>query len=164
MAVWLIFGAMAHHRHGSAFGQLLEQTEGEFLAVIFDGAIAAVNGATFKQFVPVTTSELGPGNLSIQHRAQQSFAGTKVGHPNIVAGGGQATAAKAGGQNPESIFGRFHGAEDGFGFDHRVKNFKHGWDRMNTDFYRGEFNEVQMIRIMRGKPSIRGSAVIRILP
>ena len=99
MAVGLGFGAMAHEGNGLAPGQFLKEAEGEFLAVVFDGAVAAVNRAAFKQFLAVTTVELGPGNFSIQHRAQQSFAGTKVGHPNIVSGTRQATSAKASGQD-----------------------------------------------------------------
>src|SRR5438477_6227028 len=96
----LVWGAMAHHSHGPAFRQFLKEAEGEFLPMVLDGAIAAVNRAAFKQFLPVTAIKLAPGYLFIQHRAQQLLAGTKVGHPNVVARGRHATSTKASGQNP----------------------------------------------------------------
>ena len=69
MAVTLPFGAMAHQGDRLAFCELLKEAEGEFLPVVLDRAIAAVNGAAFKQFFPITTIELGPGYLAIQERA-----------------------------------------------------------------------------------------------
>lgn len=48
MAVGLVFGAMAHHGDVLTLGQFLKEAEGEFLAVVFDDAVAAINRAAFK--------------------------------------------------------------------------------------------------------------------
>jgi hypothetical protein len=48
VAIWLVFGAMAHDGNGFALRHFLKEAEGEFLSVVFDGAVAAVKGGTFK--------------------------------------------------------------------------------------------------------------------
>jgi hypothetical protein len=70
VAMPLLVSAMAHQRDGLAIRQLLKQAEREFLAVIFDGAIAVIKASAFKQFRPITTSELGPCDPASQCRAQ----------------------------------------------------------------------------------------------
>jgi hypothetical protein len=84
MAVWFILGAMAHERNGPALGQVLKEAKGEFLSVIFDLRVASVNSARFKQFFPVPSAELGPGNFSLLDGTQQSFTGAEVCHPDVI--------------------------------------------------------------------------------
>ena len=43
-----ILSAMAHHGYGFALRQFLQKAQREFLAVVLDGAIAAIDGAAFK--------------------------------------------------------------------------------------------------------------------
>lgn len=99
MAMGLVFGTMAHEGNGLAPGQLLKEAEGEFLAVVFDGAVAAINCAAFKQFLPITATELGPREFPGQEGAEEGFAGAEICHPNIIARTWQAASAKAGGQD-----------------------------------------------------------------
>ena len=49
MAVHLIFRAMAEKGYGSSFGQVLQESQGEFLAVVLDAAVPLVNRAPFAQ-------------------------------------------------------------------------------------------------------------------
>ena len=70
VAVNFVLRAMAHQGHGTALGQLLEQAQGKFLAVVFDGSIALVHGSGLEQFLAVTMAEFGPGDFAAQESAQ----------------------------------------------------------------------------------------------
>lgn len=113
MTVPLLLRALAHQGNSFAFRKFCEQTQREFLAVIFDGAIATVNGSAFKQFHPVTTSKLRPGDSPGKKGARQGFAGPGIRHPHLVAGGRQVTTAKSGRENSQTI-PDFNWAVDGF--------------------------------------------------
>jgi hypothetical protein len=128
MAVRLVLGAVAEQGNGPSFGEFLQEAQGKLLAMVFDRMIAAVNRATFEQFVAVPPAEIGPGDFSGQHGAKQRFGGAEISHPDMVTGGAQAASAEAGGEDAETIFGTLDRAEDGFGFDHKR------WIRMRLVF------------------------------
>ena len=85
MAVCLIFRAMAHQSDVLAFGQMLEKSQGKFLAMVLDGSITCVKGLIFEQFITVTLPEFGPGDFPGEKTADQPLAGTEVRHPNVIA-------------------------------------------------------------------------------
>jgi len=97
MAMQLILSAMAHYCDSPAFCQCLEQSERKFLPVVFDGAIAAVSGAAFKQLLPVTTAEFSPGYFSALPRVEQPFTRAEIGHPDMIPTGGHTAATKTSG-------------------------------------------------------------------
>ena len=105
MTVRLCLSAMAQQGDGSGFAKLLEQPQGEFLAVVFDGVIATVNGAFLEQFLPVTAAKLAPGDPAIFHRVQEVLARSEIGHPNIITRDRHAPATKASGENPQAVRG-----------------------------------------------------------
>lgn len=48
VAVRFVFEAMTHDGNGFALCQFLKEAEGEFLSVVFDGAVLAINGEAIK--------------------------------------------------------------------------------------------------------------------
>ena len=52
--------AVAHQCHRTFPAELLEKSESELLTVILDGAIPAIDQATFKQFLAVPADEFSP--------------------------------------------------------------------------------------------------------
>ena len=72
MTMRLVFGAMAEQRHGLIFDQTLKEPQREFLSVILDALVAAINRPAFPQFAAITAAELGPGNFAGQKFLSQS--------------------------------------------------------------------------------------------
>lgn len=118
MAMRLIFIAVAHDGDGMALREGLKKSKGEFLSVVFDRAVEAVDGAAFKQLSPVSLGEFSPRQSTRLERPEQGFARTEVGHPDVIARFAQATASDASGQDSQAVFGWLDWAIDGFGFDH----------------------------------------------
>ena len=85
MAMWLVFGAMAEQRHGLILRQVLEEAQGEFLAVILDSLITAIDQSVFPQFLTVAITEFGPGNFPRQKLVPELLARAEISHPNIEA-------------------------------------------------------------------------------
>jgi hypothetical protein len=55
---------MAEQRHRPILGKMLQEPQSEFLAVIFDLLVAAINPSVFAQFPAIPDAELGPGDFS----------------------------------------------------------------------------------------------------
>lgn len=64
MAMLLVFGAMAQQRHGLVLGKMLQETQSEFLAMIFDSLVAAIDRAVLTQFLAISIAEFGPRDFS----------------------------------------------------------------------------------------------------
>ena len=96
-------------------GQFLQKAQGEFLPMILDGPIAAIDTASFEQFLAITPSKFGPAHAAVLELPQQDFARTKVSHPDIIKVAGQATAAKAARQDSQPVVTGIDGRENRFG-------------------------------------------------
>lgn len=75
MTMPFIFGALAHEGDRFVFRDSLQQAQREFLAVVFDGAVVAVDGAVGEEFLFVTLGEFGQINLTGFKCAQGGFGG-----------------------------------------------------------------------------------------
>ena len=117
MAVRFIFGAMAQQRDRAVPSDRLQQPEGEFLTVILDRGIGAVQFIALKQFFAVAMAELLPFDPARLKVAQQTFARTKIGHPDIVLRCRHAPATKSCRHDTQSILLGFHRGKNGFRFD-----------------------------------------------
>ena len=104
----LLFRAMTQQSDRVGLGQLLEQAQREFLAVILDRSIFPVNRPTFEEFLAITSTEPAPADLAGLYRPQQLLARTEVRHPDIISGRGHAAPTKPRGQNAQSILARFN--------------------------------------------------------
>ena len=60
MAVSLAFSTMTQQGYIAMPGQVLEQTQSEFLPVVFDRFVSLINSPAFEKFLAVTTAELAP--------------------------------------------------------------------------------------------------------
>ena len=118
MAMPLLLGAMTKERHSSRLRQVLEESQGEFLAVIFDSFVAAIDPARFPQFFQIPAAVFLPGNLVRQNGVSQFLARTEVWHPDIETIAGQATSPPTGRQNPQSILPRLDFGVNGLGLEH----------------------------------------------
>jgi hypothetical protein len=103
MAVRFILGAVAEQSDGLSLGQIFEQTQGKFLPVILDCAIASVDRVTFKKLRPVTAAELRPPDLSRLKVAQEFLARPEIRHPDVVTVLWQAAAPETGGKDAKAI-------------------------------------------------------------
>lgn len=63
-------GTLAQDRNILPGSQSLKQSQGKFLAVIFDERILPVEGSRFEKFGLVAARELGPGQFAGEKRAQ----------------------------------------------------------------------------------------------
>ena len=79
----LVFRAMTEQRHGLIFGQVLQEPQREFLPVILDSLVAAINRPVFPQFAAITAAEFRPGDFAGLKFLSQSLARSQVGHPNV---------------------------------------------------------------------------------
>ena len=77
--MFLVLGAMTEESHGLAPGQMLQETQGEFLAVILDLLVAAINRPVFAQFPAISDAELGPGWGQVILPARNSFLSCSLG-------------------------------------------------------------------------------------
>src|SRR5437868_4680593 len=102
----LVFGAVAHQRDGRLAGDLLKQTQGEYLAVVFYGAILPVNCPALKQFFAIAPAEIAPIDAACEHVPLQLLAWAEVRHPDVVSESCHAPAAKPGCQNSQPIRAR----------------------------------------------------------
>lgn len=64
VAMLLILGAMTQEGQGLGSRQMLKEAKSEFLAVILDLLIAAINRPVFAQFPAISDAELAPGDFS----------------------------------------------------------------------------------------------------
>src|SRR5438067_12836687 len=114
----LVFGAMAEQRHGLSLGQMLQEPQREFLPVILDAFVAAINRPAFPQFAAITAAEFRPGDLAGQKFLSQSLARSQVGHPNVKPVRRQTPPAPTGRENPQAVFPRFDLCINAFSFEH----------------------------------------------
>ena len=80
----LVFGAMAQQRHRLILRKMLQEAQGEFLAVIFDYLVEEIDRAAFAQFPAISSAELRPRDFPRQKVVPQLLARPEIGHPNIV--------------------------------------------------------------------------------
>src|SRR5690242_7562723 len=106
MAVLLLFRAVAQEGHSLRLRELLDQPKRKFLAMIFDGAVPAIDCRRFEQFLAVTCAELAPGDLTFLKAAQKLFARAKVRHPDMVAVSRKTAPTIARHQQAQPIFSR----------------------------------------------------------
>jgi hypothetical protein len=123
MAMLFILGAMAKQRNGSGFGQVLEKPQGEFLAVILDPLIPAIDRARLAQLCQITAAVFRPGYLTREDCISQLLARPEVCHPNVETIAGQSPAAPARRQDPKTILLRFDFGVNGLGFEHQFPSF-----------------------------------------
>jgi len=70
MAIGLILGTVAEEGHGGAFGELLQESQREFLSVVLDGRIATIDASGFTHFIAIAATELGPTDRARQNLSQ----------------------------------------------------------------------------------------------
>ena len=99
VTLWLVLFALTQERDGVALRQVLEETQGELLTVIFDRAVPAIDRTTLEQFLPIAPRKLAPGDLVGLESTQELLARTEIGHPHMVASLGQPPTAKTGGKD-----------------------------------------------------------------
>ena len=116
--MFLLLGAMAQQRHGPVPGEMLEETQGEFLAVIFNSLVTAVDRAAQAQFLAIAFAEFRPGDLARQQFIPELLAWPEVCHPNIVSVSWQSPAQAARRENSETVLGRIDFGMDGLCFEH----------------------------------------------
>jgi len=105
VAMFLLFGAMAEQSDRSRPSKMLQEAQGEFLAVIANGAVSPVDRSRLEQFLAISPAELLPGNLFRQERPQQRLARADIRHPDVVSVLWQSATAKACGQHAQAIAG-----------------------------------------------------------
>ena len=114
----LFFRAMAEQRHGLIFGEMLQEPQREFLPVILDSLVPAINRPAFPQFAAITAAEFRPGNFGGLKFFSQSLARSQVGHPNVKPVRRQTPPAPTRRENPQAVFPRFDLRVNAFGFEH----------------------------------------------
>src|SRR5207302_1875887 len=118
MTMRLVFGAMAEQRHGLIFGQMLKKPQCEFLPVILDSLVAAINRPAFPQFATIAAAESRPRDFAGLKFLSQALARSQVGHPNVKPVHRQTPPAPTGRENPQAVFSRFDLRANAFGFEH----------------------------------------------
>src|SRR4051794_8106225 len=99
----LVFGAMAKQGYGLLLRQVLEQTQGELLAVIFDPLVARVHPAWLEQFLLIAPAVFRPRYSATEDGIAQRFARPQVRHPNVEPVRRQTAPAPSCRQNPKAV-------------------------------------------------------------
>lgn len=97
------FGAMAEQRHRLILGKMLQEPESEFLAVIFDYLVAAIDRAALAQFLAIASIEYLPRDFASQKFIPEVLARPEIGHPNIVSVFRQPPAPAARRENSQTV-------------------------------------------------------------
>ena len=105
MTMPLIFRAMTKQREGLLLRQVLKQTQGEFLSVVFDSLVPRIDSAAFHKLLEVQPAVLTPGYLAGEDSIAQLFARPEVRHPDIESVRRQPAASSSRGKNPEAVAG-----------------------------------------------------------
>jgi hypothetical protein len=79
-----VLGAMAQQRYGLVLGKMLQEAQGEFLAVVLNSFIALIDRSAFAQFLAIPIAELRPGDFSGNEFIPELLAWSQVGHPDMV--------------------------------------------------------------------------------
>jgi hypothetical protein len=119
VTVSLVFSAMAEKRHRLMLRKMLQEPQSEFLAVIFDSLVAAIDRAVFAQFLAIASAEYLPRDLARQKFIPEVLARPEIGHPNIVSVFRQASASATGRENSQAVVLRIDFGMDGLCFEHR---------------------------------------------
>lgn len=120
MALRLILCAMTEQRHCPCPGQLLQKPQREFLAVILDLLVPPIDLARFTQFLQITAAVFPPRYLTCQDGISQLLAWPKVCHPDVVTITGEAPAAPACRQNPQTILRWLDFRVNRLGLEHEI--------------------------------------------
>src|SRR4051794_20804675 len=107
VAMHFVFRAVTKESDCPFRGEVLEEAEGELLAMVLDVAIPLVDAAAFAQLLEVTPAILGPANCSGEEGIAQRFARAQVSHPDVVAILRQTTPASARGEDAEPVHAAF---------------------------------------------------------
>jgi hypothetical protein len=91
--------------HSLFLGQMLEQPEGELLAVVLDSLVARVHTADLHEFLYIAAAVIAPGNLARQNRIPELLTWAKVRHPDIEPIRGQTAAPATRRQDSEAVAG-----------------------------------------------------------
>ena len=118
MTMLFVLGTMAQQRHRVIFGEMLEETQGEFLAVILDSLIAAIDRAALAQLFPISLAVLRPGDFPRQKFIPELLARAEVCHPDMVKVFRQAPSSAARRENSQAVLKRLDPGVNGLGFDH----------------------------------------------
>ena len=121
MALRLILGAVAHHRHVARGGETLQQAQREFLPVVLDGAAARVDPSAHEQLLPVGASELCPGESSRLEGPQEPLAWPKRRHPYIVATQPHPPSTEPSDEDSQSVVLRGIGTVDRLCLEHLIR-------------------------------------------
>ena len=119
VAVLLVFRAMAKQRHRLASRKMLQEAQSEFLAVILDSLVAAINRTILTQFPGISVAEFWPSNRPGQKFTPECLARPKICHPDIVAVFRQAAAPATRHENAQTILARLDWGMSGLCFKHR---------------------------------------------
>lgn len=114
----LVFSAMAEQRHRLIFGEMLQEAESEFLAMILDSLIAAIDRPAFPQFLAVSVAEFGPFDFSRQKFVPELLTWAEIGHPNIETVFRQAPASTPCRENPQTILASLDFSVNRLCFEH----------------------------------------------
>jgi hypothetical protein len=106
MAMRLVFSAMAEQGHRLILGEMLQEAQGEFLAVILDSLISPIERAAFAHFLAVSIAEFGPGDCACKKFAPELLTRTQICHPNIETVVRQTPAAASRRENSETVLPR----------------------------------------------------------
>jgi hypothetical protein len=101
-----VFGAMAEQRYRLILGEILQETQGEFLAVILDYLVAEIDRPALAQFPAISSAEFRPRDFPRQQVVPQLLARPKVCHPNIISVFRQPSAPAACRENSQTVFPR----------------------------------------------------------
>jgi hypothetical protein len=94
---------MAEQRHRLISGKMLQEAQGEFLAVILDYLVAEIDRPALKQFFAISSAEFGPRDFPRQKIVPQLLARPEIGHPNIVSVFRQPPAPAARRENSQTV-------------------------------------------------------------
>jgi hypothetical protein len=130
MTMLFVLGAVTEQRDRLFLSEVLEQSEGELLAVVLDPVVAGVRTAGLRQFLYVTPAVFAPRYFAGQNCVPQLLARTKVRHPDVETIRRQTTAAPARRQDPEAVSGFDRtgnrlGLKHGFGVDLSARFWPH---------------------------------------
>jgi hypothetical protein len=102
----LVFGAMAEQRHRLILRKMLQEPQSEFLTVIFDSVVAAIDRAALAQFLTIASAEYLPRDLASQKFIPEVLARPEIGHPNIISLFRQAPASATRRENSQTVVPR----------------------------------------------------------
>lgn len=98
-----VFSTMAQQRHRLIFGEMLQEAQSEFLTVILDSLIAAIDRSVLAQFLAVSVAEFGPSDFSGQKFVPELLAWAEISHPNVETVFRQAPASTPCCENPQTV-------------------------------------------------------------